>query len=188
MHATRVHVCNFLLYPDYCWHTFLAHARQHLMLFFFFLQIHTFHVFCTIMPQPTRGPSPVKHEKGWRAGGRRSATPPVWICSAEIQTEAPVALGSVHFLSQAKIFRRRFSRLFSFASYLTRKKIKRYADRFWLQMAKMFCSWRNRHAPSVFDTSSLRNNCGEGKTTVCLLTHPGGNLPPAPLMLSMHHH
>lgn len=77
--------------------------------FFSFSSNTYFSCFYAIVPRPTHGPSPVNHEKGWRARGRRSATLPVWICQPEIQTEATFAL---HILSQAKIFHLRFSDFF----------------------------------------------------------------------------
>lgn len=84
------------------------------------------------------------------------------------------------------------SQIFDFllASLYTQKKTDT------LQMAKMFCIWRNLHPPYVLDTSHyvasdmwVTTPLGfKKKKAVCLLTHAGVNLPLAPLMNLVDYH
>lgn len=147
----------------------------------------------TIVPWPTQWPIPVIREKGWRARGRRSPTPPVWICRAEIRTGATFALCIVHILSQADISPQIFDFFFFFfVCFMLRTKkeswqIQTADGKTVLQLqesVRTVCVWHRALCCKWY----VSNNRGGGlNKTLCLLTYPGETLPPAPLMHLLDH-
>lgn len=130
---------SFFCTPNSAGILFLAHARQHLMLFFLFLQIHTFHVFTRSCRGPHTGQarSTMKRVGGLEEGDQQ----PFQFESARLKYK-PKPLSHFTFSARQRYFTTDSQT--SFFCFIPHKK-KRSAGRFGLQMAKTFCSWRNRH-------------------------------------------
>lgn len=133
---------SFFCTPTSAGILFLAHARQHLMLFFLFLQIHTFHVFTRSCRGPHTGQarSTMKRVGGLEEGDQQ----PFQFESARLKYK-PKPLS--HF---AKIFHHRFTDFFLLLHTSQKKKIR---WQIWAADGKDVLQLEESASPSVFDTS-----------------------------------
>lgn len=141
---------TFFCTPTSAGITFLAHARQHLMLFFLFLfrQIHTFHVF----PRSCRGPhtgqarSTMKRVGGLEEGDQQ----PFQFESARLKYK-PKPLSHFTFSARQRYFTTDSQPFF--VCFIPHKKKKKIRWQTWAADGKDVLQLDESASPSVFDTS-----------------------------------